>query len=277
MRSEICIFDLKTGAVTSVLKTDRLIEAPNWVGNEEAVIVNGYGRLYRVNLNAPELDEIPTDFAIICNNDHGVAPDGRQMAISDSSEDGLCNIYVLPVTGGRPRRVTGVSPSYWHGWSPDGKTLVCVGRRNEGAFQVFTIPADGGCETRLTQGFDHVDGPGFTPDGKWVWFNGERGGGMQLWRMHPDGGALEQMTNDDRTNWFPHPSPNGKSVVYVSYKPGTKGHPRDRIVELRLLPAAGGLPAVLLPVFGGQGKLNVPSWSPDSSRFAFMRYTPASE
>lgn len=277
MRSEICIFDMSTHVATSVLQTGLLVESPNWIPDQEALIVNCYGRLYRVDLHAPELDEINTDFAVICNNDHGVSPDGRQLAISDSTEDGLCNIYTLPVGGGRPKRITENPPSYWQGWSPDGAMLSYVGRRNDGAFNVFTIPADGGEETCLTRGFEHTDGAEFSPDGKLIWFNGQRGTTMQLWRMNTDGSALEQMTDDDRANWFPHPSPDGKVVIYLSFEPGTKGHPRDRAVKLRALAATGGAPQDLLSVFGGQGTLNVPSWAADSNRFAFIRYDPVNE
>lgn len=180
----------------------------------------------------------------------------------------------MPVTGGIPEQVTAGIPSYWHGWSPDGERLAYVGRRPEtgGTFQVFTCLLDGTDETRLTRDFDHCDGPDYTPDGSWIWFNGERNGSVQLWRMGVDGSLLQQMTSDARVNWFPHPSPDGRHVVYLAYEPGTTGHPADKTVELRLMPAEGGHPRSLLSLHGGQGTLNVPSWAPDSQRFAYVRY-----
>jgi len=272
MKSELCIFDLTRGATTVILATDTLIEAPNWSADDR-LLLNGDGRLYFVDLADPALEELNTDFAVACNNDHGISPDGTTIVISDSTEFGASCIYTLPMTGGRPVLVTKDTPSYWHGWSPDGQKLAYVARREGRPFEVYTVGARGGSETRLTDGFDHTDGPDYSPDGRWIWFNGERGGRMQLWRMHPDGSDLQQMTDDARANWFPHPSPDGQQVVYLSYPSGTQGHPRDKDVELHLMPAEGGPSKPVLSLFGGQGTINVPSWSPDSTRFAFVRYT----
>ncbi|MAS05996.1 MAG: hypothetical protein CL534_15135 [Ahrensia sp.] len=272
MKSELCIFDLASGTVRMLLETDRLIEAPNWTPDGGALIVNGDGRLFRVALEgAPELVGIDTGFAKRLNNDHGISPDGKTLVISDSTEEEASCIYTLPAEGGTPKRITGRVPSYWHGWSPDGTTLAYVGKRDAG-FDIYICPVDGGVETRLTAGFEHCDGPDYTPDGEWIWFNGQKDNRMQLWRMRTDGGALEQMTDDKRVNWFPHPSPNGESVLYLAFENGVEGHPRNHDVELRLMPGSGGKPRILLSLFGGQGTINVPCWAPDSNRFAFVRY-----
>lgn len=274
MKSILATIDIETGAETVLFETDLHLEAPNWTRDGTALIVNGGGRLYRLPIENPGLHVIDTGFATDLNNDHGLSPDGNLFAISDSTELGASSIYVLASEGGGPRRVTAEVPSYWHGWSPDGKNLAYVGKRPEtgGTFQVFTIGVDGGVERQLTQDFDHCDGPDYTPDGGWIWFNGERAGSVQLWRMRTDGSALEQMTDDSSVNWFPHPSPDGQHVAYLAYEPGTAGHPANRNVELRLMPAGGGPSRGLRALFGGQGTLNVPSWAPDSRRFAYMRY-----
>jgi Tol biopolymer transport system component len=270
--SELAIFDLKTGTVETVLGTKRLIEAPNWTPDGKALIVNGDGRLYRISLDGPaRLDEIDTGFAIKLNNDHGISPDGRQLVISDSTENGQSCIYVLPVEGGTPRKVTQNTPSYWHGWSPDGATLAYCAARNK-IFDIYVCDLDGKAETRLTDGKGRSDGPDYTPDGSWIWFNSSRSGTMQLWRMQPDGSALEQMTHDEFANWFPHPSPNGRHILYLAYAKGVEGHPRDHEVELRLMPAEGGTPKSLLAMVGGQGSINVPCWEMGSRHFAFIRY-----
>ncbi|MCX2724341.1 TolB family protein [Roseibium salinum] len=302
MKSIVAAFDIETGEETVLFETDRHLEAPNWTPDGAALIVNGGGRLYRLPLAEPALEEIDTGFADSCNNDHGISPDGTMLVISDASVTRESCIYTLPLGGGTPERITQAIPSYWHGWSPDGQTLAYVGRRT-GAFQVFTCPAEGGAEIQLTEDFDHCDGPDYTPDGKWIWFNGERAGSVQLWRIRPDGSDLQQMTADERVNWFPHPSPgstrleaeppeggkvdrsesdgtscvnagcsDGRHIVYLAYEAGTKGHPAEKTVQLRLLPSEGGSPRVLTKLFGGQGTLNVPSWAPDGKRFAFVRY-----
>ena len=268
MRCRLAIHDLATGGAETVLVSDRLIEAPNW-HPDGYLIVNCDGRLWRVPLDRPDLRPIDTGHATACNNDHGLSPDGRTLAISDRSRtDGSC-IYTVPVGGGTPVRVTEGVPSYWHGWSPDGARLAYVARR-DGAFDIHTIAVDGGAETRLTRGFDHTDGPDYTPDGAWIWFNGQRDGSMDLWRVPAGGGAPERMTRGDSVDWFPHPSPDGAHVLYLAYPPGTEGHPRERPVELRLMPAEGGAGRSLRAVFGGQGTINVPCWAPDSARFAFV-------
>ncbi|WP_343080418.1 hypothetical protein [Ostreiculturibacter nitratireducens] len=274
IRSELCIYRLADGHVESVLTTPRLIEAPNWAPDGGSLLVNGHGRLFRVDLENPDLANIDTDFAERLNNDHGISLDGRTIVISDSSRtEGSC-IYTLPATGGTPLRITANTPSWWHGWSPDGKSLTYVGRR-DGVFDIYTIPASGGEERRLTRGGGHHDGPDYTPDGEWIWFNSDVGGSMQLWRIRPDGTGRERMTDDERVNWFPHPSPDGRHVLYLSYPPGTEGHPRDLDVELRLMPAGGGAARSLIALFGGQGSVNVPCWAPEGNRFAFVRYRPA--
>ena len=274
MRSELAIYDLASDAVRSVLTTDRLIEAPNWTPDGAALIVNGDGRLFRVALTGEaKMQEIDTGFAKKCNNDHGISPDGREIVISDGGENGQSCIYVLPIGGGTPRKVTPLTPSYWHGWSPDGATLAYCAQRG-GVFDIYTCSVLGGPETRLTDGRGHADGPDYTPDGRWIWFNSSRSGSAQLWRMGADGSGLKQMTHDERVNWFPHPSPDGTHVLYLAYETGVDGHPRDKHCELRLMNAEGGRPRTLVSLFGGQGTINVPCWAPDSKRFAFVRYAP---
>lgn len=273
MRSELAIYDLASSVVTSVLETDQLIEAPNWTLDGKALINNGDGHIYRVDLATREQKIIDTGFADACNNDHGISPDGSTLVISNGAALGESIMYTLHLNGGTPLRVTENSPSYWHGWSPDGAKLAYVANRS-GTYQVFTIPVQGGEEFQVTRDFDHCDGPNYTPDGKWIWFNGERAGAVQLWRVAPGGANLQQMTFDDRVNWFPHPSPDGKHVVFVAYANSVKGHPRDKHVELRLMPAKGGQTKTLLELFGGQGTMNVPCWSARGDRFAFVRYQP---
>jgi Tol biopolymer transport system component len=273
VRSELCIFNIDANETAVVLTTDRLIEAPNWTNDGKALIVNGDGLLYRVALDrTAEMTKIDTGFAITCNNDHGISPDGSEIVISDGTENGESCIYILPVGGGTPRKVTQSTPSYCHGWSPDGQTLAYCAARN-GIFDIYVCGVDGGPEKQLTDSKGHADGPDYTPDGKWIWFNSSRSGSAQLWRMRPDGSGPEQMTRDERVNWFPHPSPDGKHVLYLAYEKGIDGHPRDKNVELRLMPAAGGKPRTLLVLFGGQGSINVPCWEPSSRQFAFMRYS----
>jgi Tol biopolymer transport system component len=252
--------------------TSNLIEAPNWTPDGQDLIFNSKGLLFRIPVAGGEPRPIDTGFANRLNNDHGISPDGRQLVISDQSRsDRKSRIYVLPIEGGAPRLVTELGPSYWHGWSPDGKTLAYCAERN-GEYDVFTIPVQGGSETRLTSAKALDDGPDYSPDGKHIYFNSDRTGRMQIWRMNADGSGQVQLTSDGWNDWFPHPSPDGKWIVFLSYEPGVAGHPANKDVMLRLMSLADGKIEVLAKLFGGQGTINVPSWSPDSKRVAFVSY-----
>jgi Tol biopolymer transport system component len=215
---------------------------------------------------------IPTVPLDHCNNDHGISPDGQWLAVSSqSADDPNSRIYLVPISGGTPKLVTKNGGSYWHGWSPDGKTLAFAGRRGADA-PIFTISLDGSNETRLTTGASHNDGPDFSPDGAWIYFNSDRTGHMQIWRMKPDGATQEQVIFDDTNDWFPHISPDGQWMVFLSYSKDVTGHPPNKDVELRLMSVKDKKTRVLARFFGGQGTINVPSWSPDSKKIAYVAY-----
>jgi len=284
----------------SIASTDRHVEyttaahfeAPNWSRDGKFLIFNQDGTLRRLALDGSQPTIIPTSPQIQCNNDHGISPDGRFLALSDSSsDDHKSRVYVVPITGGTPRLITPNAPSYWHGWSPDGKTLAFTGQRggpievaptpgsNVGPqhldttnFDIYSVPVSGGAETRLTTAPGLDDGPEYSPDGAYIYFNSERTGQMQIWRMKPDGSDQEEVTFDDSNDWFPHISPDGQSMVFIAYEKGVKGHPPDKDVELRLMSLKDKKVRVLAKLFGGQGTINVPSWSPDGTKLAFVSY-----
>jgi hypothetical protein len=268
---------LETIAIAStdrrvVYHTRDHIEAPNWSRDGKTLLFNGGGLVYALPVTGGQPERIDTGFATRSNNDHGLSPDGTMIAISDQSQgDGRSIIYTLPASGGAPRQVTPRSPSYWHGWSPDGQTLAYCAERG-GEYDVYTIPVVGGDERRLTTAPGLDDGPDYSPDGQWIYFNSVRTGLMQIWRMRTDGSEQRQLTADGYNDWFPHPSPDGKWIVFLSYEKDVQGHPPEKDVLLRLMPAAGGKVEVLAKLFGGQGTINVPSWSPDSTQLAFVSY-----
>jgi Tol biopolymer transport system component len=277
--SHLELLDVESGRREIVLGSAEPFEAPNWTPDGKALIYNtsgaseGRGRLHRFDLATRVSTLIDTGFAIRNNNDHVLSFDGTMLGISDHSADAHeSTIYTLPAGGGTPRRITPQTPSYLHGWSPDGRWLVYTGGRN-GEFDIYKIPSNGSApETRLTDVAGLDDGPEWGPDGRYIYFNSTRSGKMQIWRMQPDGSRPERLTNDDYNNWFPHPSPDGRQLAFLSYGDdvGPADHPYYKHVYLRLMPAEGGTPRVIAYVYGGQGTINVPSWAPDGRMLAFV-------
>ena len=281
------IFDVESGTHQVVKEFPFVIEAPNWTPDGKWLVVNKDGRLWKIAPDgSTDLIEIATGDITQCNNDHVITVDGKWIGLSsnDPANKRSYNsyVYVVPFEGGDPRRITPLGPSYLHGISPDGKLAAyCAFRGPEMEQDVYVMPIKGGDEKRLTDAPGLDDGPEFSPDGKTIWFNSVRTGRMQVWKMKTNGKDQTQMTFDaDMNSWFPHISPDGKKVVYIAYHdyeidPGS--HIANLNVQLRMIPATGGDPQVLLEFFGGQGSLNVNSWSPDSRRFAFVRYRLAEE
>lgn len=256
-RSSLEVHDLATGKTRVVLRTDRLIEAPNW-HPEGWFLVNGDGRLWRAS--GAGLSPIDTPEGLACNNDHGFLPDGR---IVFSAHRGLgAEIHVLGAGQLVPER-----PSWWH--AAQGGRIAYACARGDRVVRVATRDLATGLETVLTPGPGHHDGPDFAPDGT-VWFNSDASGHAQIWRIGPTG--PEQVFADACVNWFPHPSPDGAHVLYLAYPPGTQGHPRDLDVALCLMAPDGTQRRRVVELFGGQGSINVPCWAPDGRAFAFMRY-----
>lgn len=281
--SRLEVLEVESGRRQVVLSSPDPFEAPNWTADGSALIYNTSGgrpewrgRLHRFDLATRRSTVIDTGTAIRNNNDHVLSFDGRTLGISDhGAEGGESAIYTLPASGGTPRRVTPLTPSYLHGWSPDGKWLVYTGGRG-GNYDIYRIPSDGGGpEERLTDFAGLDDGPEYSPDGRFIYYNSTRGGTMQIWRMRPDGSEPEQLTSDGFNNWFPHVSPDGRWVAFLSYPPevAPSDHPYYQRVTIRLMPSGGGAARVLAYVYGGQGTINVPSWSPDGRMLAFVSNT----
>jgi hypothetical protein len=275
LESTLEVVSIETGEREAVHTTRGHIEAPNWSRDGSTFFFNSGGKLYALPRPGGEPRLVDTGPLEKLNNDHGLSPDGQWLAVSDQTK-GDSLVYVLPAAGGPPRLVTATGPSYWHGWSPDGTTLAYCAERG-GEYDVYTIDAAAESSTderRLTSARGLDDGPDYSPDGSTIFFNSDRSGGrMRIWRMDPDGSNQRPVTSDwAYADWFPHPSPDGRWLVFLSYDAEVRGHPPNKEVVLRIMPVEGGKPRVLVRLFGGQGTINVPSWSPDSKAFAFVSY-----
>lgn len=280
IKSTLEILEISTGKRSVIYSDTTHFEAPNWSKDGNYFVVNKFGKLYKISRESAVWKEIPINAKLNANNDHGISPDGKKLVISsnavepeNASQEHTSYIYTTSIEGGDLTRVTEKSLSYWHGWSPDGSTLAFVGRRNN-QFDIYTIPVEGGNEKQLTNTPGLDDGPDYSPDGKYIYFNSFRSGIMEIWRMDADGQNPIQLTDDIHSNWFPHPSPDGRHLVFLTFIDDLKqDHPFGKDVKLRMMDLKTQIITDLTPIFfGGQGTINVPSWSPDSKHIAFVSY-----
>lgn len=280
LKSSVEIYDIQKDTREVIDEEQDHLEAPNWSRTGNYLILNSKGKLFRLDLKTKKKTYIDTGFADKCNNDHGISPDGSQIVLSHQQQGAAhhdrdfmtSSIFIIPIEGGTPKPITSKAPSFWHGWSPDGKTLVYTALRN-GDFDIYSISVEGGEETRLTDDPGLDDGPDYSHHGKYIYYNSMRSGSMEIWRMRSNGDQKEQLTNDEYSNWFPHPSPNGKYFVYLAYlEDQGDRHPPMKNVALRLYDLRDNTINTLCTFAGGQGTINVPSWSPDGNKFAFVSY-----
>jgi Tol biopolymer transport system component len=278
-RSELRTVDIDTGETRLVYATDEIIEAPNWTPDGRWLIYNGGGDMFRVAADGSAPPEPIPLGGLKVNDDHALSLDGRQLFLS--SYDG--HLHVAPIEGGEPRRFSKDTGDFFlhflHGVSPDGSEAVCVGMWKDGEairLNLYAAPTAGGSLRQLTDLEAHDDGPEFSADGATIYFNSQRNDDTpqqsQIFRMGRDGSGVEQLVRDGRNNWFPHPSPDGRLIAYLSYGPETIGRPTEAEVEVRIAGADGGDPRCLVRLFGGRGTINVNSWAPDSRRLAYVAY-----
>lgn len=276
--SHIELMDVKTGKREIVHSSPLSLQAPNWSPDGKTLIYNSEGKIYAFDLSTSTIQQIETGICQNNNNDHVLSFDGKWMGLSDHSEhpEGQSLVYVIPAEGGTPELITREAPSYLHGFSPDGEFLVyTAGRAGAEHLDIYKISLKTKIEERLTDAPGLDDGSEYSPDGQYIYFNSTRTGTMQIWRMKPDGSEQQQLTFDELNDWFPHVSPDGKWLVFISYNKeiAADDHPFYKQVYIRLMPVDGGEPKVIAYLYGGQGSMNVFNWSPCSKKIAFVSNT----
>jgi Tol biopolymer transport system component len=271
------ILNVLDGTRKVIRESQGRFEAPNWMPDGKKLLFNEGGSLFTIPIEGGTPEKLNTGSVSNNNNDHGISFDGKTLAISSHRQGlpgGGSTVYILPLGGGEPKLLTTNTPSYWHGWNPNNKEVAYVAQRNGGnIYNIYKMPVKGGDEIQLTFNTSgHVDGPEYSPDGKYIYYNANMTGTMQIWRMKPDGSDKEQITFDQYHNWFPHLSPDGKWIAFISFPENIdpNAHPSYKPVVLRLMSASGGAPRIIAYLYGGQGTINAPSWSPDSKYIAFV-------
>lgn len=269
--------DVFTGMRKVIYEKESRFEAPNWMKDGKNLLFNMDGLIYKIPVEGGVPEALNTGSVTRNNNDHGISFNGKLLALSGQQQgvQGGSSVFIVSIKGGEPRKITTETPSYWHGWAPNNKEVVYVAQRGgKKVYNIYRNSIKGGKEVALTDipEEEHVDGCEYSPDGKWIYYNGSHTGNMQLWRMKPDGTGREQLTFDENRNWFPHISPDGKWITYIAFPPDIEknSHPSYKRVMLKLMPADGGEAKVIAWLYGGQGTINVPSWSPDSRQIAFV-------
>lgn len=275
--SRMEVLNVETGMRNVLFESEHSVQAPNWTVDAEKLIYNSNGYLYNYELSNGQITYLNTGFATSNNNDHVITFDGEQIAISHHvrEDNNQSTIFIMPIEGSdNPIQVSksGVGHAYLHGISPDNQTVIFTGWRNN-KYDIYAADVNTMEETQLTDTPFLDDGSEYSPDGKYIYFNSNRTGAMQLWRMKPDGSEQTQLTFDENFNdWFPHISPDGEWILFLSYGTDVASgdHPFYKHVTLRLMPVSGGEPTIVAYLYGGQGTINVPSWSPDSRYVAFV-------
>lgn len=276
MHSSIEFLDVAKGEVTLLLSSNTRMSAPTWFPDGKTLLCNAHGRMHQFSMTDRMLKLVDTECLSETHCDYGLSPDGSQLALTNSYSCENARIYIRDMQTGEIRIIVNRSPAWFHGWSPDGRQLIYTCFRN-GAWAIAQTRSDGTKPEQILLRSDAfssrwLDGPEFSPDGRYIWFSSDRTGTMQIWRRELETGINEQMTDGEDASFFPHPSPDGAHVCFLKKK-GVEGHWRqDGLAELWLLSLDGSAPRHLHTVYGGLGTLNLPSWSPTGEGFAYARY-----
>ncbi len=147
-------------------------------------------------------------------------------------------------------------------WSPDGASISF--RRHR---RTERIAVDGG--TPVAADPAAAPAPDANSDGRYVYFNSDRGGNMQVWRRPAEGAGEEQLTAGDLANWFPRISPDRQRLAFISFREQTFAPAEGTIALLRVMNLSDGRIATIATLPGGS---DAPSWSPDGRRLTFVSF-----
>jgi Tol biopolymer transport system component len=165
-------------------------------------------------------------------------------AASQVSEYLYQQIWYISYPEGEARKITNDLNNYvGMGLTADSKSLVTV--QFATISNIWTAPnGDASRAKQLPSGghtSDGIDGVVWTPDGKIV-YRTAASGNEDIWMMEADGSGQRQLTAQQRANYSPAVSGDGRYVVFVSDRGGSEQIWRMNIdgSDLRQLTTEGG-------------------------------------
>jgi eukaryotic-like serine/threonine-protein kinase len=171
-------------------------------------------------------------------SDPRFSPDGKSIAVTiTDSRSGTADIWIVPVAGGPPTRITFGPEDYWPVWSPDGKEIA-YGVRENGRHSIRRRSLDGRQpEEVLYQNDAYINGSpiDWSPDGKYLSLDLESKEGIfSNWILPFTGDrkifqppAAAHMTASQYDGRF---SSDGRWLAYFSYE---TGRPEVYVVPLQ--------------------------------------------
>jgi hypothetical protein len=275
--SYVCVLSLADRKERVLLSSMDRWDCPVFTPDGRSVLCSSKGRLYLLPVSGGKQRGFPLG-DLTASRDYAFSPDGQRLAITVGN-----GMWLTPAAGGPLSALQPRLSGYIHGWTADSQSLLYAAKR-DGTIKIFHRSADGGDEERLLAYDGTCDGLDATRDGKWIYYCGDKSGKMKIWRIPATGAGpnderAEQVTDDDPGDWFPHPSPDGKWLLFLSHPQAEPGTPDRKEVVLRLMPLPGdklgpGPIQELARFIGGQGTINSPCWSPDGKSIAYVRYAP---
>jgi Tol biopolymer transport system component/DNA-binding winged helix-turn-helix (wHTH) protein len=197
------------------------------------------------------------------------SPDGRTLAFTRSSSEGTADVYLVPVVGGEPRRLTfdntwTVGPV----WTPDGSSIVFFSLRG-GTLRLWKVSASGGVPELLAIGGEtfmvqqHPSPPSISRRGKRILF-AKYFEDINIWRTEVSkstgrGTSPTKLISSTQYDGAPQFSPDGQKIVFQSERSG--------LSDIWICDREGANARQL--TFLGGPLVGTPRWSPDGRYIAF--------
>jgi eukaryotic-like serine/threonine-protein kinase len=193
-------------------------------------------------------------------------PDSRHILFV-SNRDGARDVYVVRLGNsgrplGKPSRLTTGLNAHSISLSADGTRLAYAVYTSHANVWAIPIPTDGPVSvdraTQITTGNQTVEGMTVSPDERWLYFDSDRSGNADIYRIPLGGGEPQQLTTNPADDFGPNVSPDGRWVAFHSLRFGTR--------DIFVMPAEGG---EAQRVTDDPGEERNAIWSPDGQSLSY--------